>query len=183
MIIDKIKCAQAGNQEAMLDLINKFMPLLKKYCYKLGYEDSLEDLQLEFITLIFTFKTDNLRDKSDGAVVSFIVRSVYNAYIKLLKSLLHGRVNCINLEDMTGYQQYMLAQDITEGTEGIRFKELLDLSNKLTSKEKYVLEMVFYKGYSSTQVAKELSTTRQNINQIKRKGLVKLREALNIMGG
>ena len=73
MIIDKIKCAQAGNQEAMLDLINKFMPLLKKYCYKLGYEDSLEDLQLEFITLIFTFKTDNLRDKSDGAVVLSLI--------------------------------------------------------------------------------------------------------------
>lgn len=142
MIVEIIKCAQAGDQEAMLELVNKFLPLLKKYSYKLGYEDSLEDLQLDFITLICAFKTDKLRDKTDGAVVNFIVRSIHNAYVKLLKVMLQDRVNSIHFEDMTGCQQYMTTQDITIDTDAVNFRKLLDICDRLTSQR----EVCFGKG-------------------------------------
>lgn len=44
--------AQLGNQEAMLELINRFQPLLKKYARKMEYDDAFEDCVLFFIELI-----------------------------------------------------------------------------------------------------------------------------------
>lgn len=44
--------AQLGNQEAMLELINRFQPLLKKYARKMEYDDAYEDCVLFFIELI-----------------------------------------------------------------------------------------------------------------------------------
>jgi len=40
---------QNGNNEHVEELIEKFSPLLKKYAYKLKYEDALSDLILIFI--------------------------------------------------------------------------------------------------------------------------------------
>lgn len=52
MIYNLLIKAQQGNQEAMLELINRFQPLLKKYARKLRYDDAYEDCQLFYIELI-----------------------------------------------------------------------------------------------------------------------------------
>ena len=49
MLKDTIAAAQRNDEESLLALIEKFKPLLKKYAYKLHYEDSFFDLQLDFI--------------------------------------------------------------------------------------------------------------------------------------
>ena len=40
MLKDTIAAAQRNDEESLLALIEKFKPLLKKYAYKLHYEDS-----------------------------------------------------------------------------------------------------------------------------------------------
>ena len=40
MLKDTIAAAQQNDEESLLALIEKFKPLLKKYAYKLHYEDS-----------------------------------------------------------------------------------------------------------------------------------------------
>lgn len=47
MLKDTIAAAQQNDEESLLALIEKFKPLLKKYAYKLHYEDSFFDLQLD----------------------------------------------------------------------------------------------------------------------------------------
>lgn len=63
--------AKVGNSEILMELIKQFKPLLKKYAWKLGYEDAYEDLQLEFIKLIKEFPTETLSVKNDAGVVSY----------------------------------------------------------------------------------------------------------------
>lgn len=46
MLKDSIAAAQQKDSNALLALIEKFKPLLKKYAYKLHYEDAYYDLQL-----------------------------------------------------------------------------------------------------------------------------------------
>ena len=46
MLDETIASAQHNNSESLLALIEKFKPLLKKYAYKLHYEDAYYDLQL-----------------------------------------------------------------------------------------------------------------------------------------
>jgi hypothetical protein len=52
MTIDIIVRSQGGDGDATLLLIEKFNPLLKKYAYKLSYDDAYNDLLLNFIELL-----------------------------------------------------------------------------------------------------------------------------------
>ena len=51
MLLDVVLQAQTGNENAMLELINRFYKLLVKYAKQLTYEreDAISDLQLDFI--------------------------------------------------------------------------------------------------------------------------------------
>lgn len=55
MLDETIASAQHNNSESLLALIEKFKPLLKKYAYKLHYEDAYYDLQLDFIQIPYVF--------------------------------------------------------------------------------------------------------------------------------
>lgn len=46
MLCDLICNAQKGDKEAVLELIQKFSPLFRKYARKLNYEDAYEDRSL-----------------------------------------------------------------------------------------------------------------------------------------
>lgn len=52
MLYQFIQEAQAGNQKAMLYLLEKFDPLLRKYSRRLRAEDSYQTMQLKFLELI-----------------------------------------------------------------------------------------------------------------------------------
>lgn len=67
MLKDTIAAAQRNDEESLLALIEKFKPLLKKYAYKLHYEDSFFDLQLDFIQIVKMFLSMN---KLNGFVSS-----------------------------------------------------------------------------------------------------------------
>ena len=45
-------------------------------------------------------------------------------------------------------------------------------------KEKEVLTLIYYAGYSATEIAAAWGTSKQNVNQIKRRGLGKLKKSL-----
>ena len=45
----------------------------------------------------------------------------------------------------------------------------------LTEKETYVLEQVYYWGYTAAELAPGMGTSKQNVNQIKLRALGKLR--------
>ena len=52
MLLEELKRAQSGDDQAMLNLISKFLPLIKKYARKLGYEDAANDLIVDFIEFV-----------------------------------------------------------------------------------------------------------------------------------
>ena len=63
-LLEEIGRAQDGNEEAMLNLVSKFMPLMKKYGRKLGYEDATEDMTADFIEFIFNWNLKNFHQSS-----------------------------------------------------------------------------------------------------------------------
>ena len=80
MLKDTIAAAQRNDEESLLALIEKFKPLLKKYAYKLHYEDSFFDLQLDFIQIVTTLNLEAQTKESEGALVNYICNSVQHAY-------------------------------------------------------------------------------------------------------
>lgn len=53
-----ISQSQNRDIDATLKLIEKFKPILKKYAYKLYYNDAYNDLLMDFIELIYNIKLD-----------------------------------------------------------------------------------------------------------------------------
>ena len=55
MLLDTIRYAKNGSSEAMLELINRFDRVIRKYARLLKYEDAYEDIVVEFIAFIHKF--------------------------------------------------------------------------------------------------------------------------------
>jgi hypothetical protein len=53
-ICNLILAAKNGSHNSMLELIKIFKPLIKKYAFKMNYEDAENDLILSMIQLIYS---------------------------------------------------------------------------------------------------------------------------------
>jgi len=106
MTIDIIVKLQGGDDDATLLLIEKFNPLLKKYAYKLSYDDAYNDLLLNFIELLHNMQIENIHNKSEeGSVVSYICTSVHSSYVKRLIEVKRLR-NLLLYSDLNNNELY-----------------------------------------------------------------------------
>jgi len=82
MLYELLERSKCGDQEAVVELIERFKPLLKKYARKLNYEDAYEDLLLNFIEMLNTLNVNSLRARSDAVIVTYFGKAIYSHYIK-----------------------------------------------------------------------------------------------------
>lgn len=170
MIIDDVRSSQKGDQQAVLDLINKFSPALKKYARKLETEDAYYDLQVEFLDLILNLDCSKLRETGDGAMVQYLSQSIYHAYIKLLRQLIDNKMPNISTDDLTDSMLYQSCcidslKDFT-----------LDIPSTLLSPlEADAFFQISILGYSAAELARKKGVSRQSINQAKQRAILKLR--------
>ncbi len=177
MIIDDIRKGQNGNQQVVVDLINKFSPVLKKYARKLETEDAYFDLQAEFLDLILHLNCDQIRETGDGAMVQYLSRSIYHAYIKLLRQLIDNKMPCISTDNLTDgilYQNHCI--------KGLNDFSLDIPSTLLSALEADAFFQICIAGYSAAELARLKGVSRQSINQAKQKAILKLRRYLQESG-
>ncbi len=168
MIIDDIRKSQLGDDTATLNLIEKFKPALKKYARKLETEDAYYDLQVEFLDLISHIDCTTLKTKNDGAMVQYLVKSIYHAYVKILQKSIDNPYS-ISADELTDGLIYK--NDLTVCAD----YALLDIpSNLLTPLESQTFWAVCIMGYSSAELAKRSGVSRQSVNQAKRRAIKKL---------
>ena len=101
MLMEELNHAQSGDDQAMLNLISKFLPLIKKYGRRLGYEDAANDLIADFIEFISKWNLNNFHQSSDGAAVKYIAQSLYHIYLERLKFQIEIEPKCISMEELT----------------------------------------------------------------------------------
>ncbi|WP_425446390.1 helix-turn-helix domain-containing protein [Dethiothermospora halolimnae] len=80
-----IKKAKNGDQDALLFLINKFKPLIKKYSRQLTYEETETDLVICFIEKIKKFNLNKIKNKNDAMIISYIHYFMEWSYSKYKK--------------------------------------------------------------------------------------------------
>lgn len=81
--------AQGSDNEAMLELINKFSPLLKKYARRLNYEDAQNDLTLYFIQLIHGMNLEKMLCKENGSIINYISICIKNYHNKKIAEIVN----------------------------------------------------------------------------------------------
>lgn len=177
MLLDTIKHAKNDNNEAMLELINRFDRVIRKYARLLKYEDAYEDIVVEFIDFIHKFPIDNIIQKHDGAIVNYICTVLRNKYIELSKH--HSVISSheIPINDLSDEQKYIIENSMVEPP-----NELHDLmaylsDNTLTAYQQRIIFLHFYHGLSIAEIAQREGVSRQNINKAKKNALDKLRKS------
>jgi len=51
-----ISLARSGNEEAMTEVVNRFIPIIKKYSRQLGYEEASSDLVFWIIKAVHRYR-------------------------------------------------------------------------------------------------------------------------------
>lgn len=159
-LINIIKKAQSGNKNCILQIIEKFKPLVKKYSRKLKYDGSDSDLVIALIEII--------------NCIPIHKNSKFNEdkYIQLSKR----NENIIKKEtelDLNIISNYEAIQDLNLIDTSIFINNLI---NKLSSYHKYIITKIFMYNISESDLAKELNISRQSVNRAKNRALDKLRK-------
>lgn len=164
------------DDEAALQLLEMFDKLLKKYARLLGTEDAYEELRLFFFELLDRLKCKNLCGNSDGYAVSYISKSVKNQYIALSKARNSRKEDTFS--DMSE-EQMVYVEQIAATDDRVDISSYFPSGNKLSEREKLILQQFFVDDYSIEEIAQRLNISRQAVNQAKKRALNKIREALN----
>ena len=177
MLIDRIIRAKHGDQEEMAALLQQFSPLLRKWGGKLLGEDGIEEMTLAFLEIIQAIEPKRFRCQEDGTVVSYLAQSVRNAYVQRQKQFFRQPDIGFSLDSAEeADEDPMIGREDPSGDRN--FFDLLEWCPNLTEKEQQVLTYIYYWGYSATEIAATWNTSKQNIHQIKQRGLRKLRSWL-----
>lgn len=173
MTADLITQSQTGDKTATLALIEKFNPLLKKYAYKLFYDDAYNDLLVDFIELVHNIQLDHLHDKSEGSLVSYICTSVRSSYIK--KSIASKEMrNLVLYSNLSDNELYYVETSLASCDTYFKY-ELQGVNQVLTKSESSIIRMLYLSGYTVEEIACSLGVTRQAVNQMKKRALNKLK--------
>lgn len=160
------------DENAQMELLQRFDKLLKKYAKMLDYEDSYYDLVLFFFELINKLRASDVSKKSDAVIVNYIVTSVKNQYIKISKELKAKKA--ILFSEMSEEQQHFLDTKLTYCRED-DIEQYCPKDKPLTEWEYEVLNLIYNQGASVASIAKAKNKSRQSVNQAKLRALQKLR--------
>lgn len=64
--------AKLGNEESMVEVIDRFRPTIKKFSRELGYETAETDLVIELISILKKIKLDSLENRLQNNALNFL---------------------------------------------------------------------------------------------------------------
>lgn len=159
--------AKNKNTKSIIEVIKTFLPQIKKYSRLLDGNDTFQSLIIFLIELINKFPNREDFLHNDKIVFAYISKSLRHEYIALSKK--HDKLIATEFEIVS----------TSALIDPHRFENKVALSDLLTVLSPYefrILALIYYQGYSITEIATALHITRQAVNQVKVRALRKLRE-------
>lgn len=160
--------------EALLELLEMFEPLLKKYSFMLEYEDAYHDLQVYLIEVIKKLSVKDLVHIEDKYYLSYIKKSINSKYLKLSKKIQDIKNYTLEItDDETNVEEYIDAANPVIDNYTLLFFN--DMKEFLTENEYDTIKMFYYEKRSISEIAEIKQVSRQYINQCKLNALKKLK--------
>lgn len=176
-IYELIQRAQTDISNIM-ELVDLFNPLIKKYAYLLSDEDAYNDLRLEFIEIIIKIDLNRIKNTQNGSLIAYLEKSFRNEYIKKARRLLSYQCKNYMVGEMPE-KEAVKPQTQLSSTDYYRELDYLFLDKYLTRLEFETIILIFYYGYSVLEISKIKKVSRQAVNQLKNKAIFKLRKQLD----
>ena len=172
---EMVERAQNGDQEAMLELLKKFKPFLKRNAKKLDCENAYEEFLVSFIGVIRRIKLEKMRSLDDGAITTYITTSAGHDFGEIFQRH-NNEVKTIAFSQLEEWQ-IPAAEDQTSVDDRLSI-DLSKMKPILTGLEYEVIYDRFILGYTGIKIAQLLGTTGSNISQIKKSALKKLKDSM-----
>lgn len=165
-----------GDNDATVILIKRFRGPLYDCANRLQIDDAYDDLIAELIQLIIIAKPEVFENRSDGEIYNYFKKALSHSCDKMLRRKIDqtGEILFADLSDSE-----LVNLDNKTAEEDIYFRDdLLTPLDVLTPKERQLLHMRYLQHISITEIAVKWKVSRQNVNQMKKKALLKLGQAI-----
>jgi len=163
-----IEAKQNSNKD-MMQIITKFMPLIKKYSRKLPYYEIETDLIITIIKAINSYPISE-NEEDEKIIVSYLAQSIKHEYIRLSKK--NSKIILLEV-DLDDTLYLIKSNDNVEETVIVNI--ILD---ELPDKQRILMKELFIDGYSEAYLAERHHVSRQAINKTKRKALENIRKCI-----
>lgn len=171
MLIELIRSSKQNDETATLLLIEQFKPLIKKYSKKFFFDDYESFFIIVLLSAIEKINIEDI-DINDAKIVSYFSKVIRNAYIDEVKNKIND--NLFELTELT----YEINEAINKNNEfeNVDFKIYLDqITESFSKSEKRVIVELFVNNKCESDLAAELSISKQAISNAKRKAFKKMK--------
>ena len=167
-----IQRSQLGDKDSLLNIINRFKPLISKLTRKLSYEEAETDLIILFIQIIQSLKLDKFNEFSQGELIAYLHNSLSNRCIDLFRKYVFKKFEDLELN------LDILQIEIDMDTK-VFVDELLSL-NALTKNQREILKLSYLYEYSDAEIAELIKISRQAVNRTRNRGIQSIRNYFNL---
>ena len=166
-LLSLIKASQCGDKEALLKIITKFQPSIKKFSAFLNYYGAETDLVIGLIESTQKLQLSKLNFISEAVLVQYVYNCIRNNYIQLSKK---HKLQFNNLE----YEAQYVTLSYCHNLEDKLYLEAI--LNILTEIQRKVLLYYYVYDISDIEIAIKFNISRQAVNKTRRKALEHLRK-------
>lgn len=169
-----ITLAKNNDDEALVEIIEMFEPMIRKFDKQMGFDEDFKSDMVEFlIRIIRTVDFSRMCIYSSGALVNYINKSLKNQFILLSKARGRLRTNEAHY-DQEHVEEWLgidySAEYIVENIVTMEY-----LKSILSEREYSCLKLMVLEGHSSTEAARILGIARQTVNEAKIRALKKIK--------
>jgi RNA polymerase sigma factor (sigma-70 family) len=180
-LVEDIKKAKLGDQEAMLRIIKQYDRTILWYRNKhrgeAMYDDLAQDLRISLIKTVLQMSADLKQRVGQPLCASA------NAYIRT--SLKHKYARILKIEQKRQFHEEKLDDDVEYAIErdfsdnSIIGNDLRGAISTLTLNQQRVIKLRYFHDLSDSEIGDMMHVSRQSVSQIRNRGLMKLRELLD----
>lgn len=183
-LYEEIKLCKLGNKEAMEDVINRFKKKISIELFKFkransdlyineyDFQDDKSEITLNLLNAIRKMPIENFKFKTDGSITKYINITILN---KINDIRTKGFKKSENEYKYDFDFSFFKANELDELNTDIFVYDLID---KLSEKERKVIECKYIYGKSDVEIGKLLNCSRQYVNQTKNRALKNLKKIL-----
>lgn len=143
----------------------QFSRLIYYYSNKIGDEDSAQELTLFLLELLKSIDTSMFESNDTDELQRYISVCIRNKYIALAVERRKHEASAAELDESIGSEQISHDDRIA----------ILNGLSTMHSKQRTVIILRYYYGYSDAEIAKHLKISRQAVGKLRNKGLLHLK--------
>jgi RNA polymerase sigma-70 factor, ECF subfamily len=173
--VDLIRFLRAENQEALKVLYDRYGGLVYTLAFRiLNQADEAEDLTQE---IFLTFWKQERFDPGRAALSTYLGVMTRSRALNKLESRSSRQRSLERLQQVTP-AEFSAPTPLEQVTLAEQEQTLKQALNQLTDKQRQILEMSYYQGFSQSEIAQHLAIPLGTVKTNARQGLIKLRQIL-----